>query len=149
MSKHAGVPNKQIYHISHAGWGVGGVSTPTPAPSPAPNGLVVPYAPSSKGCSSAGSLDAQGIGQLDLCSLKIHFTELFLWTAKIPVLAGELGGAGNFTSPKSDLGLKTPRLLCLPSRPPFSLWKDPQPFYDGVPDPPFLGNPGPSVSTEG
>jgi len=33
----------------------------------------------------------KGIGQLALCSLKIHFMEPFLWTAKIPVLAGGLG----------------------------------------------------------
>lgn len=84
---------------------------PAPALSPGLRGFVVPHAPSSKSCSLAGSSDAQGTGQLGLCSLKIHFMEPFLWTAKDPCVGRGAGHARNFTSPKSDLGLKTLTLL--------------------------------------
>lgn len=117
---------------------------PTPALSAGPRDFVVPHVPSSQGCSLAGSSDAQGTGQPGLCSLNIHFMEPFLWIAKDPCVGWGAGSAGNFTSPKSDLGLKTLRLFCLPSRPPFSLWQGSQPTGS-----PFFRHPGPLLSEEG
>lgn len=71
VCEHTGVHYEQTYHNSKAGGEVlGGFSV---SPSPGLQGLVVPYTLSSKGCSLAGSSDAQGIGQPGLCIKNLFY----------------------------------------------------------------------------